>query len=141
MATDKETKQQEQGVALTAADLQKLLSTVIAEAKKPTALEQAKLDAEAEEKMKAQQHRLEQAESIKAEMAQKAMEKRLCSHKHSTGQSHGVYIQDGNYILCQKHQCKIRPGVAPTNYQGSDIYDTALFNEVFQSLSQTSDIN
>src|SRR4051812_21230585 len=100
MATEKETKQAEQTVGVTATDLRDILSTVIRESKKPNDAEQAKLDQEAEEKRQAAQYRLEQAESIKAEMAEKAMQKRLCSHKHATGQSHGVYIQDGNYILC-----------------------------------------
>jgi predicted RNase H-like nuclease (RuvC/YqgF family) len=121
-------------------DLQTILETVIREIKKPTALEQKELDRQQREIESSNQERLDNSQSIIARLEQKRWEQSTCNHEHAQGQSHCVFILDGNYMLCQKNQCIIRPGTAPANYQGSDVYNTQLFNSIFQKLA-VADIN
>ena len=114
------------------------LKEVIQELKKPTVLEQKALDAELQRIKDANEERLSNSAGIKQQMADKAMNQQICSHRHRDGHSHGVFVMEKNgpgYILCQKNQCKIRPGTRPEkNADFSAIYDTALFNRVFQEL-------
>ncbi len=113
------------------------LKTVIEELKKPTAIEQKKLDAEEKELLDRNQERKENAAGILQQIEGKRQLQPVCSHKHRDGNSHCVYVmeQRGNgYILCQKNQCIIRAGNPPTNYKGNDIYSTELFNRLFQEL-------
>lgn len=115
-----------------------MLATVIQELKKPTILEQKEIDAEIKRIQDANEERKTNAQGIMQQMADKQANQAICSHKHRDGTSHGVLIWEkngGNYILCQKNQCKIRPGSRPS--EGADIgaiYDTALFNRLFQEL-------
>jgi hypothetical protein len=113
------------------------MKTVIEELKKPTLLEQKQLDAEAKAILEKNQERKENAAGMLIKIENKRAVQRICSHKHRTGQSHCVYIMEKTgpgYILCQKEQCKIRPEPAPKNYNGDDIFDTALFNRLFQEM-------
>lgn len=109
---------------------------LIVELRKPSVVEQKKLDAEAKEMEDRQQERKENGAAILQSIENKRQLQRICSHKHRDGHSHCVFVQTGadQYILCQKNQCKIRAGVAPAGYSGGDIYDTALFNQLFQEL-------
>lgn len=127
--------QEKATLALTADDLKEIIQTAIEAAKAPNVLEQRKLDAEMKAVESAQQDRSDQSDQIKAAIQAKRSTQRICSHMHRDGGSHCVYILDGNYILCQKEQCKIRPGVAPANYKGGDIYSTELFNKLFQTVA------
>jgi hypothetical protein len=125
-------------LTLTPEALQSLISSAVAtaiqESKKPappTKAEIANLEQE-------QQLRLETAKNVLAQMDTKKFEQRSCSHRHATGESHGVYINDGNYVLCQKCQAKVRPFVAVESQKDKTaIYDTDLFNRLFQELSRT----
>lgn len=38
------------------------------------------------------------------------------------------------YILCQKCQAIVRPGNPPKGYKGNHIYNTVLFNQLFQKV-------
>lgn len=141
MSETKEVKQ-EAGIGLTAEQLKDILAAAIAAGKAPNAVEQAKLDQEAAQMRQANEGRLRNAESIKEQAESKLrLQKEICSHEHATGQSHGVFIQEKNgygYILCQLCQGIIRPGVAPTNYKGTAIYNNQLFNRLFQKLQATA---
>lgn len=125
---------QEAAIALTPTDLEKIIAgavkAAVEEAKKPVVSEAEQRQIETD-----QQIRRDQAAQIKADMAQKKAMQRICSHKHRDGQTHCVYIPDGNYILCQKCQVKIRPEAEPKDYKGTDIYDVETFNEIFQTLN------
>lgn len=104
----------------------------------PPLTEKQKADVEQEQQM-----RLSQAKLVLAEMENKRRTQRMCTHKHPLrdgGGSHCVYIVDGNYILCQKCQGKIRPEAAPEGYKGGDIYDVNLFNMLLQDLGTGAEI-
>jgi hypothetical protein len=114
---------------------ERALKTAIAAAKEPSALEQKKLDADALRIEGEQAARLRLSTEVKAEAQAKHARQRLCSHEHANGDSHVVYVQERKgpgYMLCQKNQCIIRPGVAPEGYTGNVIYDTNQFNRLFQ---------
>ena len=113
------------------------LKTVIEEIKKPTALEQKKLDAEAKQLLDQNEERKSNSGAILQQIENKRQMQRICTHKHRDGNSHCVYVMEQRgpgYILCQKNQCIIRAGNPPTNYKGNDIYSTDLFNRLFQEL-------
>lgn len=116
-----------------------MLKEVIQELKKPTILEQKALDAEVKRILDANEERKTNSAGMKQQMADKALTQAICSHTHRDGNSHGVFVMEKapspGYILCQKNQCKIRPGQKPTeNADFGAIYDTALFNRLFQQL-------
>lgn len=128
---------------LTNEQLQALIVAAVKAAKEPSALEQKKIDAEAEEQRVKQEHRLRLASSVKEDRAQKIAMQRICTHEHRNGDTHMVFIQEQKgpgYLLCQKNQCKVRPGNAPEGYQGGDIYDTELFNRCFQKIATGAEI-
>lgn len=107
--------------------------------KKPTVTEQKQLDKEAAEILARNQERKDNAAGMAEKRKADRMTKRTCNHQHPNGNTHCVYIMPTKfdvfgYILCQKNQCIIRPEPAPANYDGDDIYDTAQFNRLFQSL-------
>lgn len=109
------------------------------ELRKPTVLEQKEIDAELKRIMDANEERRVNSLGIKQQMADKRLNQSICSHKHRDGNSHCVFIMEKapspGYILCQKNQCKIRPGSTPAeNADGGAIYDTGLFNRLFQEL-------
>ena len=127
----------EQEVRITKQDLADIVAAAVRAAKEPTVIEQRKIDAEQKEIEQAQDDRKKLAASILEDKENKKAMQRICSHEHKNGDSHCVYIMERTgpgYILCQKNQCKIRPGNQPANFKGDDIYDTALFNRIFQKL-------
>lgn len=129
-------------VGITKDDLKEILTAVVEIAKAPSVLEQRKLTAQNAEIEQAQRERQTLAQSMLEEIENKKNIQRLCSHEHRNGDTHAVYVQEKSgpgYFICQKNQCKIRPGAAPEGYKGGDIYDTALFNRLFQK-SANNDI-
>lgn len=129
-------------IQLTKNDLKEIITSAIAAAKAPNEVEQRQLDAQKLEIEQAQKERLIQSKSVLDEIEQKKTIQRLCSHEHRNGDTHAVYVQEKSgpgYFICQKNQCKIRPGAPPEGYKGGDIYDTALFNRLFQK-SANNDI-
>lgn len=116
-----------------------MLKEVIQELKKPTVLEQKEIDAEIQRIKFANEERKANSAGILQQMHDKQISQTICSHKHRDGNSHCVFIYEKapspGYILCQKNQCKIRPGEPPREGPDSSaIYDTALFNQLFQEL-------
>lgn len=116
-----------------------MLKSVIQELRKPTILEQHALDREAAELIARNEERKTNSQGILQQMRDKQVTQSICSHKHRDGNSHCVFIMEKapspGYILCQKNQCKVRPGLAPSqNPDIGAIYDTGLFNRLFQEL-------
>ena len=129
--------QTEPVIALTAQDLKGIIAETVKAAKAPNVIEQQKLDQEEKARELAQEQRKNLSESVLADKENKRVVQHICSHEHKSGDSHCVYIMEKvgpGYLLCQKNQCKIRPGAPPKNYKGDDIYDTDLFNRIFQKL-------
>lgn len=130
-------EQQATNTGVSADQLKEILSTVIAAVKAPSVLEQRQIDAEERRVKEDQENRLKVSKDVLFDIEQKRAVQLICSHEHPDGTSHGVWIQERTgpgYILCQYNQCKVRPGVAPAGFKGTDIYDTALFNRMFQKL-------
>lgn len=128
---------------MTAADIQALVTaavqTAIQEARKPAPA----TDKEIAEMAQEQQMRKDQAQLILDKQNNERAYQRICTHKHPArdgGASHCVWIVDGNYILCQKCQVKIRPVAEPEGYQGGDIYDVRLFNMLLQDMGTGAEI-
>jgi arginyl-tRNA synthetase len=113
---------------LTAEQLKDIISTVIAESRKPLPPTEEQLA----ELASNQAMRLQQRDLVLIKEQNKRTAQRLCSHMRRNGTTTGVYVANGNYIICQQEQCIIRPGVAPAGDPGNDIYDTHLFNTLFQ---------
>ena len=127
---------------------QENLKTIIQELRKPTVLEQQKLDEDERAKADNLIERRENGASQIHAIEQRRAWQRTCSHKHNSGHSHCVKVEpsgpaDTVYILCQNCQVKIRPGVPPVykdkrgnpvEYKGDDIYDTGLFNRTLQEM-------
>jgi hypothetical protein len=72
----------------------------------------------------------------------------VCSHKHAAaegGHSHGVFVMEKapspGYIHCQKCHVNIRPGPVPSgNTDPLGLYDTGLFNRIFQELPTANEM-
>lgn len=131
---------QEQGITLSKQDLQDIIAAAIAAAKAPTVLEQAQLDEAKRQAEIKQENRKKTSAQVIAEHQGKAWARQNCSHEGPDGHSHAVYIQDGNYFICQKLQCRIRPGVRPEKDHTGDVYDTNLFNRLMQKVARQGDI-
>jgi hypothetical protein len=143
-----EQNKKEETVTLTTSALKEILAdqasqnadnlrTIVEELKKPTVLEQKELNRLDRETKDRQEERKANSDAQKQKIENKRLNQQICSHKHRDGNSHCVLVQvqhQPDYILCQKNQCKIRPGKAPDGYKGTDIYDTRLYNDIFQTL-------
>ena len=132
MSQDKEKPNQ---IGITKEDLAALVGAAVEAARKPNVLEQQTLDVQAATLAARQKERVTNSENILADIERKRWTQQTCSHEHSDGNTHCVYIQEQKgpgYILCQLNQCIIRSGTAAPNYKGTVIYDTNLFNKLFQ---------
>jgi hypothetical protein len=128
-------------INITKEDLKELITSAVAAAvaavKAPTAEEQRVLDAEKKRIETDQANRLKTADSVKQDIANKKWTHLNCSHEHKNGDTHCVYVAERvgpGYLLCQKNQCIIRPGTPSKNYKGTVVYNTDLFNKIFQKL-------
>jgi glycerol-3-phosphate O-acyltransferase len=116
------------------------LQTIIQELKKPTPLEQKKLDDFAKEQAALAEERKEAGTYQREKNAKdKEFREKICLHRGGKpDHSYAVFIPDdiGGYILCQKCQGVFRPEQQkvhfPKGYQGAAIFDTALFNRLWQ---------
>ena len=99
----------------------------------------------------AQEHSLQTAQSLIAQKENERAIQRICAHEHSKregGGTHCVHVREEDprspgFILCQKCQGRIRPGVAdadglPFQRDRGAIYDNALFNRLFQDCGEAS---
>jgi hypothetical protein len=132
-------------VNFTAEDLQNIIATAIAAAKEPTEIEKITLD-EKRAEQEARRAQIEADQQMRADTARqqivimqnKRAAQHVCTHKHrKSGDTHCVFVSDdlGGYVLCQKCQAVIRPGAEPAKNNAGVIYDTALFNQLFQECS------
>lgn len=122
-----------EGMSLTSKQLQELIAAAVtaavSEAKKPAPPTETQL-AEIEQ---ANEMRLQQRDLVLQEQANRKATQLACSHMRRDNTCSGVYVENGNYVICQQCQAIIRPGVAPTkDDDGRSIYDTQLFNRMFQ---------
>lgn len=134
---------QNQNISLTKDDLVEIITAAVAAAKAPNAVEQRKLDAEQKQIEQDQENRKKTSGQVLQGIENNKWVKRTCSHEHKNGDTHCVYVQERvgpGYLLCQKNQCIIRPGTPSPNYKGSVIYDTELFNKIFQKTPGSGDI-
>lgn len=118
-------------VTITVDDMKELITSAVTAAvqaaKQPSVVEQAELDRHQREVEARQEERLANAVIQKQQIAEKQSFQSICSHKHSQlegGQSHCVYIANGDYIICQNCQ-KITRRSEPE-----------LFNRLFQECAR-----
>ena len=141
MSEKQETKQ----LSLTAEDLQNIIKTAIEAGKAPNAVEQRKIDQQERQIKADQEARLKLSEGVKQIAADKRATQLVCSHEHNTApyDTHCVYVMEKDtpgYFLCQKNQCIIRPEPQPAKYKGTAIFDTNLFNKLFQKQRSSGEI-
>jgi len=91
----------------------------------PTPEQQAAIESD-------KQTRKEQAQLALARMENERRERLACIHRRKDGTNNAVYVPNGHFMICQSCQAVIRPGTAPEGDLGVDIYNTQLFNELFQ---------
>lgn len=135
---------------LTTDDLKEMIATAVSaaivESRKPNPPTAQELSAQA----MAQQHREQTAQSVLAKQENERAIQRICSHTHAQregGGTHCVWVREEDprspgYILCQLNQCKIRAGAydqkgLPCQMDKNAIYDTTLFNKLFQDCGPT----
>lgn len=104
-------------VALSGDQLQELITAAIAAAKQPPAPTPEELAQKEQER----EMRRQQAELVLLEAENKRRAQEACAHMRRDGSTPAVYVQDGNYIICQHCQKVIRPAAEPD-----------LFNKLFQ---------
>jgi hypothetical protein len=131
-------------VNFTAEDIQNLITAAIAAAKEPSELEKITIE-EKRAEQEVRRVQIQQEQQTRAETARQQIQiienkragQKICTHKHKKGETHCVFITDdlGGYIICQKCQAIIRPGVEPAKNNVGAIYDTVLFNQLFQDCS------
>jgi hypothetical protein len=113
------------------------LKELLLEAKKPVVSDADKKKIEA-----AQEERKANAEIITLERAKKLYEQQTCGHYRRDGSSRTVYVEHGNYLICQKCQDVIRPGAMLKDKNGKDtdqpdIARRELFNKHFAMTSRS----
>ena len=126
---------------LTKEDIE-LIKTLAAEMRKPTEIEQRKLDEEEAAKKAALAERKENSANVIAQMKARRAEQLACSHQHADGHTHLVHVQENGrlaggpgYRLCQWCNGKVRPeSEEMKKLDPHAIYDTALFNRLYQTL-------
>jgi hypothetical protein len=118
----------EKSTGINAEDLKDILTTVVREARRaPDPTEKQLAEAEQDKNI-----RRENGLLVLQMMKNKRAEQEACIHMRRDNTTTGVYIANGNYIICQACQAKIRPGTAPETGDAGDFYDTHLFNRLFQ---------
>ena len=130
-----------------AANIAAAVTAAVAESRKPVPPTEQELAAQ---KMK-QQHRENTAADVIRAAENKIANQRICSHEHNNGDTHCVWVREENpsspgFILCQYQQCRIRPGTYNPEGTGFErdrgaIYDTAMFNRLFQKCAMQADMS
>lgn len=138
-------------IQLTPEALQTMIATAVAtaiqESKKPAAPTEREL-ADLEQ---AQEYRASQAKQVIQTMENKRSHQLICVHEHDKragGGTHGVWVKEEDprspgFIYCQKCEARIRPGNydktgLPYQMDRGAIFDTSLFNKLFQECGDTS---
>jgi hypothetical protein len=131
--------EKQESINLSKQDLADIITAAVAAAKAPNVIEQAKLDEQKAELVQKQKYRAATAQSVRDDIENKRLIQSICSHEHPNGASRSVYVVERTgpgYMICLKNQCKIRPEPKPAKPDAGAIYDTALFNKLFQKASQ-----
>jgi RNA polymerase-binding transcription factor DksA len=92
------------------------LKDLLIEAKKPVISDSDKKKLEND-----QQTRLDNAAIITLERAKKLQEQAMCGHIRRDGSSRTVYVENGNYLICQRCQDVIRPNAMLKDKNGKDM--------------------
>jgi hypothetical protein len=130
-------------ISITKQDLAEIVSAAIAAAKAPNVIEQQKLDAQAAVIKQQQEYRKTIGASVREDMENRRQIQQICSHEHPNGASRSVYVMEktgAGYMLCLKNQCKVRPEPKPAKPDFGCVYDTALFNRLFQKSQNAGEI-
>lgn len=128
-------------MALTKEDIE-VIKTLAAEMRKPTEVEQKQIDADEQAKKFAQQERKENAEAVRRQTELDRRMKLSCTHAHADGHTHlaqviesGTLAGGAGYLHCQLCNGRIRPeNPQIEKLDPQAIYDTALFNRLYQTL-------
>jgi hypothetical protein len=126
-------------LSLTKDDLKEILTEVIAEVKKPNEVEQQKIDQQMRQIEQDQKTRLETRDQKLDAIAAKRQFQKTCLHEGGRPiHPHTVFVQDdwGGYILCQVCQIVVRPADSKAKTTEC-VYDTELFNRLFQKTSSS----
>jgi hypothetical protein len=121
------------------------VAAAISESKKPAPPTERELAQLAQQ----QANREANAAGVIASIKNKRAVQLICSHEHKKkegGGTHAVWIKDedprsNGYIYCQKCQAQVRPGEfdptgLPHQRDRRAIYDTELFNRLFQECGE-----
>lgn len=123
---------EEKGINLNAKQLQDLITAAVtaavAETKKPAPLTEQQIA----EIQQANDMRLQQRDIVLQEQANKKAAQHACTHMRRDNTCCAVYVQNGNYLICQACQALVRPDVEEKFRDTASIYDTQLFNRLFQ---------
>lgn len=140
-------------VSLTPEALQAMISAAVVAAITESRKPNPPTEQEVAQLQMAQEHRAATAASVLAERENKIAMQKICVHEHSRregGGTHAVWVREENpaspgFILCQKCQGRIRPGVFSTDQNSlacfrdrGAIYDTDKFNQLFQDCGEAS---
>jgi hypothetical protein len=123
-------------LTMTPEDLKNLVSAAVASAVETARKPLPPTEEEVKRANQKKANRAAQGKLVLREIETRRNEQQICTHKHGARdmyKSHCVFVRDGNYVLCQKCLGKIRPTVPEKErFDKQAIYDTALFNQVFQ---------
>lgn len=123
-----------------AKSMESVMLSVLEAARKPVLTEQ-----QMEEIKARQEERKENADKERQRRANLMRMRRNCTHHRRDGSCRAVYVKgcgdptlpdgtgSGNFFICQACQAIVRPGVAPENYGGMDIFDNDLFIRLWQA--------
>ena len=116
---------------------QENLAKIIKELRKPTELEQKEIDEAEKTKQEDLKTRLEISAGIKQKMKNEEAYRSICAHKHNNGFSQCVHVKETEgpgYILCQECQIRVRPSTSNKTLDPTAVYDSALFNRLYQEM-------
>jgi hypothetical protein len=137
------TSTKQAAIAITKQDLADIVAAAVRAAKEPTVIEQKKIDEEKAIFDQKQERRRALAKNIRAETENKKRLQAACSHEQPNGGSRAPYISERSgpgYMICLKCTGKVRPGPKPANPDFGCVYDTALFNRLFQKAQAGSEV-
>ena|SRR5487761_816158 len=118
------------------------IRAIASEMRKPTELEQQQIDADETAKKERQAERLENSANVRKQIEDRRLAQMTCSHAHADGHTHlhhvidnGTYASGPGYLHCQWCNARIRPEDPEVRkLDPQAIFDTGLFNRLFQTL-------
>lgn len=79
------------------------------------------------------QMRKQQAQQMNKITANRKWEQEHCTHRRSDGTNNTVFVQNGDYIICQSCQGKIKRAPSPLDEPDQFIYNEMAFYALMQS--------